>query len=308
MKNIFALGLFVASLSACSFHQVQPGEVGLKVHLTGSDKGLATEELGPGYYWFGPTEQFYEFPIFEQIYNWTKSPNEGNNADESFTFQTKEGLSVNTDIGINFHLEKGRVSDIFAKYRQDMDYLKHTYMHNVVRNALNKVGSQMPVESVYGQGKSDLVAQVKKMVQEDVGPEGIIVNDIFITGEFRLPETVTAQIQAKITATQTAMKVENEVRQAQAEAKKNVAIADGEAQRNVATANGEATAILAKATAQAKANILLAQSITPSLVEWKRLDIESQKAAKWSGNVPMVSTGSGSGTLLNMTIPAVLGK
>ena len=320
MRNTFFALLMCSSIfSGCSCQKVEPGTVGLMVELSGSNKGLEPQELGPGYHYVGPMEQFYDFPIFEQTYVWSKSLGEGRPQDESFTFQTKEGLPVNTDIGINFHIEAGKVSQVFTKFRRDIDYLKHTYMHNVVRDQLNQVASRMSVESVYGEGKADLIKAVEDGVRREVAPNGIVVTNIFISGEFRLPDQIKAQIQSKIQATQKAMQIENELAQSVAEAKKTVATAEGAAKTKVAIANGdataavaqaqgEATATLAKAQAQAKANELLARSVTPQLLELKRLDIQMQAASNWKGDVPTVQTGAGGGTLLNMQLPAIIGK
>lgn len=307
MKNSILAVLF--SLSAfigCGWHRVDPGEVGLRVNLTGGERGLQQEELGPGYYFVGLSQQFYEFPVYEQTYTWSHSPHEGSSSDESFTFQTKEGLPVNTDIGANFHIENGKVAEVFTKFRRDMDYLTHVYLHNVVRDQLNQVSSRMSVESVYGEGKSELIKEVEKGVRDTVAQNGIVVTNIFISGEFRLPEAIKTQISAKIAATQRALQTENEVQQSKAEAQKQVATAQGEAQKQIALANGEAAATLAKAIAQAKSNEALAKSITPQLLEWERLKIENNRVSKWNGSVPQIQAGgSGMGTLLNMSLPAV---
>ena len=81
-------------------------------------------------------------------------------------------------------------------------------------------------------------------------------------------------IDSKIKATQIAQQRENELREAEAEAKKVIA-----------QANGVAESIRIRALAEANANKIVAASITSSLVEY-------EKIKKWDGKMPQV-TGSG---------------
>jgi regulator of protease activity HflC (stomatin/prohibitin superfamily) len=280
--SLMALALFV--LAGCSIETVQPGNVGIKVFLMGGDKGVDHEVVGVGRYFLGINTQLYTFPTFEQNYTWTRNNKEGDTRDESFTFQTKEGLAVNADMGITYHIPPDKVATVFAKYRRGIAEITDTFVHNHVRDALNEVSSTMPVESVYGEGKAKLIEDVQGRVTEQLRPIGIEVTKIYLVGTMRLPETVTSSINAKITATQQAQQSENELRRAEAEAKKSVATAEGEAKMNVARAEGEAQAILAKAKAQAEANLLVAKSLTSELIQYKKLE-------KWDGKLPQFSGG-----------------
>ncbi|MET0287807.1 MAG: prohibitin family protein, partial [Polyangiales bacterium] len=53
----------------------------------------------------------------------------------------------------------------------------------------------------------------------------------------------------------------------------------------VAQATGEAEAVLMRAKAESEANRLLTQSLSPQLMEYKRLE-------KWDGKLPQVTGGS----------------
>ncbi len=271
-KRLITSFAMLALLGACS--KVPAGNVGVKVHLLGSDKGVDTETLTPGRYWIGWNQDLFIFPTFTQNYTWAKSRHEGSSADESITFQTVEGLSVNADMGISYHIEADKVSLIFQKYRKGVDEITDIYLRNMVRNALVTQASTRPIETVYGSGKADLIEAVRKDVAQQVAPLGIIVEQLNWVGDLRLPDSVTEAINAKIKATQYAQQRENEVATAKAEAQKAVAVADGEAQ-----------SVLIKATAEAKANQMVAASITTTLVEW-------QTIKSWDGKLPQVSGGA----------------
>ena len=124
--------LFSVSMMGCS--KVPAGYVGVKVFLLGQAKGVDHEVLPVGRYWIGWNEELYLFPTFQQNYVWTKSPNEGRSDDESFTFQTSEGLSVNTDVGISYHLDSVKIPQIFQKYRKGIDEITHIYIRVILIN------------------------------------------------------------------------------------------------------------------------------------------------------------------------------
>jgi regulator of protease activity HflC (stomatin/prohibitin superfamily) len=82
-----------------------------------------------------------------------------------------------------------------------------------------------------------------------------------------------------------AQKAEAEVKKKQAEAAQAEAEAQGKAKATRALAEGEAQAITLKAEAQARANRILAESLTPALIQY-------QHAIRWDGKLPTVTSGS----------------
>lgn len=233
MKKLILISL---SLLAVACTKVPAGYVGVKVHTMGGAKGIDHEVVGVGYYFLAPSVEIYKFPVFMQNYIWTKSPYEGNQHhqqdDESFTFQTKEGLSVNADIGISYEIDPAMVSKLFQTYREGIEEITNTFLRNIVRDALNQVASQMVVEDIYGSKKSDFIKNAQGIVADRIGAVGIRVDHLYLTGEMRLPQSVVDSLNAKIAATQDAMRVENEVAKAKFEAEKKIAEARGEAESN----------------------------------------------------------------------------
>ena len=51
------------------------------------------------------TEQLVTFPTSVQNVIWTATPHEGRNIDESITFSSSEGVNVNADVSLSFHIE-----------------------------------------------------------------------------------------------------------------------------------------------------------------------------------------------------------
>lgn len=272
MKKIISLIIMLAvfsSMIGCS--KVPAGNVGIKFYLLGQKKGTDYDELSPGRYWIGINEELYLFPTFTQNYVWTKDKAEGSPIDESITFQTKEGMSVNADVGITYRIEPNKASIIFERYKKGIDEITDVFLRNMVRDAFVTIASTKEIESVYGAGKASIIEEVTNMVKDQVNEIGIIIEKIYLVGDMRLSKSVIDALNNKMVATQRAQQRENELREAEAQAKKQVAEAEGQAK-----------AILAIADAQANANKKLSNSITKDLVNYKAIE-------KWNGALPQVS-------------------
>lgn len=258
---------------------VPAGYAGVKVYLLGSSKG-DIELVSSGRHWIGFNEELHLFPLFKQTYSFTQSKTEGSVTDESFTFQTAEGMSVNADIGVALRINKDKATAIFQAYRKGIDEIIHQFLRNEIRAALNNASSKYKVEYVYGEGKNKLMIEATQAVRAKMDPQGILVEDLFTLGDFRLPTHVVTALNAKITATQLAEKSENELRQAQAEAKKRVAEAEGSALAKRAIAEGEA-----------KANQVKLSTITEQLIKYETIMNERMAIEKWNGVTPTTIMG-----------------
>lgn len=248
------------------FKMIQPGYVGVVVDMLGDHKGVESKELHVGMHWIAPWKSVYQFPIFEQNDTW-----EGDR--EGFHFQTSEGMAVSADIGITYHLRPESIPLIFQRYRRGMDEITHVFIRNYIRDAVNKSASKTRIEDLYS-GKESFFEDVEKHVREDLSPIGIELSRIYLIGRFHFPQTVIAALNAKIEAMQRAQQRENELREAEAEAKKQVAKAEGQAR-----------CVILQAESEAKANLVLAKSVTAELIQW-------QAVQKWDGKMPHVTSGA----------------
>lgn len=265
VKNFIFVVLALLMTSACS--KVPAGYVGIKVYLLGGEKGVESEQLGVGRYYIGVNEDLFLFPTFTQNAVWTADKREGSPDDESITFQTVEGMSVNADIGISYAVIPDKVPMIFQKYRKQIDEITDIYLRNMVRDAFVAIAASQPIENVYGAGKAELLKQVEESVRKQCG-DMFTIERIYLISDLRLPNEVVTSINKKLEATQKAQQRENEVREAKAEAEKVVAKAEGEA-RSIAVV----------AEAQAKANITIAKSVTPELISYNAIKT-------WNGQLP----------------------
>lgn len=321
MRNL--LILFTLLVSACTCGKIEPGHVGVVVPLSGDDKGKL-ETTSNGWYMYGFNTSVYEFPVFNQQHIWTAAKNEGKTGvDERIYFSDRGGLRLGADVGVQFHVPADKVTTLFKTYRQDLDTVRDSVLKMSVRNALNMAAQTYTAEDIFGEKKSEFFQKAFEKVRDEMEPNGIVVTQLYLNGELELPEQIKVTIQAKLQATMTAQQKENEKRTVEAEAAKTVAAAKGAAEAQVATAQGQAQTDIAKAqgeasarvaaaegsakariaqakgdadarvleaTAEATSNKKIADSLTGSILELKKLqiaaDVQKSYAEKWQGGVP----------------------
>jgi regulator of protease activity HflC (stomatin/prohibitin superfamily) len=248
------------------FKMISPGYVGVVVDMLGDEKGVESKELTVGMHVIAPWKTVYQFPVFEQNETW-----EGDQ--HAFNFQTADGMACTAEVGITYHLNSSSIPAIFQKYRRGMDEITNVFMRNYIRDALGKAASKVKIEDLYGPGKEKFFDEVENHIRNDLSPIGIEVSRLYLIGRFHFPQNVIAALNAKIEASQRAQQRENELREAEAEAKKQIAKAEGQARCGIVQAESES-----------EANNLLSQSITQELIQW-------QAVQKWDGKLPTVTSG-----------------
>jgi regulator of protease activity HflC (stomatin/prohibitin superfamily) len=277
-KLIKYMALLVAVIgltTGCT--KVPPGYVGIKVDQFGSQKGVEDFPLKTGAVWYNPfTTDVEVFPTFLQTVIWTKNLNEGNAVDESISFNSSEGTTINADIACSVRITGDKVPQIYMEFRQDASVIMNGYIHNEVRNAFSRVASNMKAMDILGGSKSKLLDDVKTQLNTLLNPKGFDFDMIGFSGELRPDPRVSDSINAVIQQTQQANQAEAKVRQSEAEAKQVQAAAEG-----------DAAAILVKAKAQADANELIGKSLANN-----PLVLQSIALAKWNGVLPTVTSGA----------------
>lgn len=263
IRSIVALFLVVIFFKCFTF--ISPGYVGVIVNLMGDEKGVKEKPIHVGLHWIAPWKRLYTFPIFEQNHTWENK--------ELFFFQTREGLNVEAEIGITFHINPESVPRIFQRYRRGMHEITHVFIRNYIRDAISNEASKLTIEEIYSSKKVAFLNNVQERVATELKDMGIVITRVYLIDQLIFPKSVVVALNEKIAAIQRAEQRENELREAEAEAKKKVA-----------TAQGEASCTILRAEAEASANQIVAKSITENLIRWNSI-------TKWDGKLPQV-TGS----------------
>jgi regulator of protease activity HflC (stomatin/prohibitin superfamily) len=287
-STVITLAVFVLAcvIGSASCTRVDPGHVGIRVKLAGSQRGVQNAPTVTGWVVYNPlTELVVEFPTSVQNIVWTKDVNEGSPADESITFASSEGVSINADIGLAFHIDPEHAPKLYARFRQrDLSILAHGFIRNVVREAVNETAAVMPVQEIYGSGKTRLLNDSLHKVIDRLSSDGFVIDQLTFNSALRLPDNVVAAINRAMEATQNSIQAENRVRQIRAEADQAIAAARGAAEAARQRAGGEADALLIRARAEAQANEIIRLSMTPAVIQYRALE-------RWDGQLPVVNSG-----------------
>ena len=299
LKRLVIIGaalIAVLYVGCSTTKRVDPGHVGVKIKMTGNERGVQPDPVTAGWAFYNPlTEQIVLFPTSVQNIVWTQSPHEGRPVDESMTFSSSEGANVNADVGLSFHIDGHLAPKLYDRFRQtDMQALASGYMRNTVREAFNEVASKMPVTEIYGVGKSKMLADVTTKCREVFGKDGIVIDQLTINSALRLPQLIADAINRSLEASQNAQQSKNKVAQFEAEATQQITQAHGGAEAARQKAQGEADALLIRARAEAQANEIIRLSMTAAVLQYRAVE-------RWDGKLPTYQ-GSGQVPLLTFDI------
>jgi regulator of protease activity HflC (stomatin/prohibitin superfamily) len=288
------LALLVFFNYVASVTRIGAGYVGIEVLLSGSQRGPSEIPIKTGWVFYSPLRsQIIEFPTYIQTVKWTHDLSEGRPLNEEMSYNSKEGMEIYSDVSLSYAIDPKMVPDFYLKYRvSDLSTFTHGFLRDVVRNSLNEVASTYSIEEIYGEHKAEFLHKVEALIQTKLTPVGVGIQQFGFIGAPRVPDVISAAITGKAQAIQNAERAQNELAQTQAEAAKKIAEADGDAKSEVARAQGEA-----------EANRIRQASITPQLLELRRLENQRALIDRWNGQLPQVESGSGNGLMLQLPKP-----
>jgi regulator of protease activity HflC (stomatin/prohibitin superfamily) len=291
---IFVLAIIFALSFLVRVTRIEAGHVGIEINLAGKQRGASEIPLRTGWVVYSPlSTQIIQFPTYVQTVKWTRDINEGHPLNEEMGFNSKEGMEIFVDVSLSYAIDPQHVPDFYVKYRlSDLDLFTHGILRDIVRNSLNEVASTYNVEDIYGDHKAEFLHKVQAMIEQKVSAVGVGVQQFGFIGAPRVPSVIATAITAKAQAIQQAERARNELATTQAEAAKKVAEAEGDAKSMVTRAQGEADA-----------NRIRLSSLTPQLLELRRIENNHALIDKWNGQLPTVESGQGSGLLLQLSHP-----
>lgn len=281
----------VLLLNTISVTRIGAGQVGVEVNLAGSQRGAAEIPVRTGWVFYSPLKtQIIDFPTYVQTVKWTRDLSEGHPLNEELVFNSKEGQEVRADVSLSYAIDAAKVPDFYVKYRvNDLEKFTHGILKDIVRNSLNEVASTYTLEDIYGENKAKFLRETREHIQEQVTPVGVGIQQFGFIGKPRFTDAIERAITQKTQAITEAESARNQLAVTQAEVAKMVAQAEGDAKSQIERARGEA-----------EANRLRNASLTPQLLELKRLENDRARVEKWNGDVPRMVVGEKTGMMLDM--------
>lgn len=266
-KKIGALIVGVVLVGAVAFgatglERIKPGYVGIVYSLNG---GIQDDVLTQGMRWIGLGKKVVQYSVAtEQLYL-SANGKEGSKDDDSFDVVCKDG-KLNVDFEMSYSFNAEDVPGVFTRYRgmSGKDVIDNIVIGKV-KTFVNEVTCQYSVLEAHLEKKAELNKAITEHLREALSSFGVTVESANLTAT--RPDAAVEEAITKRSAA--AQELEAETLK-QEQAKK-------EAETLKIKAQGEADAKLIEAEGEAKSNEVLQQSLTPELIELKRIE-------KWNGS------------------------
>lgn len=257
IKSILLLSIIAVLFSSCA--RINAGHVGIKVKLTGEERGVQEVTEVTGWVFYSPASySVYEFPTYVQHKEYT--------GENSFVVNSQDGSEFHVSPIINYNVKAEKVAAIFTKYRVDLSEIEDKFLKTAVYDAFRLVANSYKADSLIS-SRETFEIEIKKTLTAHLEADGFIIQQF--TSNLSYPETFKQSIELKNAAVQKALQAENDVKTAEANAK-----------IVTAKAKGTADALKIQADADAYANKVRQATLTPLLVQQQYID-------KWDGVLPV---------------------
>lgn len=245
---------------------INPQERGVVISAL-NEKGYREQPLTPGLHWVVPfAEQVQRYSISRQTYTMSAANQEGQQqGDDSIRARTKDGQEVFIDASIIYSIDTSNVIQLHINWQNRYE---DQVVRPAARNAIRDAVAQYGVEEIVSTKRAEMEALIteaiaKKMEQNDLVLVDFLLRDIHFSDEY------AAAVEQKQIAEQQAQQAKLVVEQRKQEAEQARQVAQGQADAAVIAAKGAAEARVIQAQAEAQANQLLAESLTPELVQYQ---------------------------------------
>lgn len=262
--------------------KIPAGYVGVVYNMNG---GVDGEILSQGWHVVAPTKKVTTYSIgLEQSYLVSDKKGDSDK-DESFKCPTSDGKSVTVELEFSYRFDESRVADTFVTFKgKNGETIKDTFIKPKVSAWTQEITALYPVTDIFGDKRTEINAHLDEYLKQKFDQYGILIDTVNFTNIDVDPETAAA-IQKKVNAQQELELANIEAQTAQVQANKDKQVAQIAAETAVIEATAQADVLQIEAEAEASANLKIAASLTPEL-------IEKLKYEQWDGSLPTVSGGT----------------
>jgi regulator of protease activity HflC (stomatin/prohibitin superfamily) len=165
-----------------SVTMVGPGQVGVTTLF-----GRVTDEvLYSGIHLVNPLKRVHEMTVRTQSLK------------ESASVPSSEGLVINLDTSLVFHLRPEQASGLFREIGPR--YIE-VIVEPTLRSAIREATASHSANTLYSSGREQVASQIRENLKVELGKRGIEVEQILLR-DIQLPQTLKASIEAKQQAEQ----------------------------------------------------------------------------------------------------------
>ena len=187
---------------------------------------------------------------------------------------TSEQLQVPMDMTVLYRLTPDKAPSIMKQFGEDGIWDDKLVISNM-RSVSRQVIGQSDIDDLIAK-RAEYEHKIVQGMNAIVGKYGVVVEQVMIR-DIAIPQTIQDSVKRKLTAEQDALRAKYDLEKAKQEA--NIEI---EKQKGVAEANKH-----------------LVSSLTPTLIEYKKLQIKQQEIEKWNGAYPTTMVNGQASVLLS---------
>ena len=274
MKKLYslllALPLFI--FSGCGITTIDSGEVGVKV----SQGEVSDNILTAG--WnviFNPWVEIDVYNVKAKNLEMSTEPSRSDTTetmyDSAVVITTKDNLQVPVDVTLLYKLKDECAPHIRKEFGRDITWDNKTIVpvaRSVIRDVISKDADIYSLNQNRESYSAQIATEFEQKVNATIRKQCVTVEMVAIR-DIHLPKQLTDSIMIKNQMEEQSRTAELAVKKAKAEAEIEVAKAQGTAQ----------------------AQLALAKSLTPEMLEWKRLENNRFALEKWNGVLPTTNAG-----------------
>lgn len=182
-------------------------------------------ELSSGFHIINPFARINRMSIRTEEFTMSIQHDEGQKkGNDAIAALTKEGLSVDLDITVLYHLEETSASDIYENV--GLDY-ESKIIRPEIRSVIREVIAQYNARDIYSEKRQEAAQNIAQILTEKLMPRGIALEDVLLRN-VNLPSNLAQSIQEKLQAEQDAQKYDFILQQETKEAERKRIEAEGQ--------------------------------------------------------------------------------
>lgn len=157
------------------------------------------KEVSSGIHLINPLAKVTRMSIRTEEYTMSKLPSEGKKmGDDAIAALTKEGLNVDLDITVLYHLEENRASDV---YRDVGLNFEEKIIRPEIRSTIREVIALYDAKDIYAEKREEATGKIYERLKESLNNRGIAIEEVLLRN-ITLPANLAQAIQEKLQADQ----------------------------------------------------------------------------------------------------------
>merc|ERR1711998_359081 len=181
---------------------------------------------------------------------------------------TKEGLNVELDVSLLYHISETRARDVFLQLGEEFESV---LVLPELQSAVRGLTSEVSAKALYTAGRTEIHDKLLQELREKLSPRGIELEDVLLKG-IKLPKQLTDAIELKAQAEQESARMEFVLTKEQQEAERKKLEASGVAafQR------------------------IVSEGISEQLLQWKGIEATEKLASSTNSKVVVMGNSKSS--------------